>query len=154
MIVAYITVAICLDLIDSLRNIITERERETHTHTHIYTDIYYTQYYNVFFLFHKFHTLIHSSTCPTVAAAPESKHPSSNIFQHLPTCHLWNRPNFANAAGLLKIDRLWWFQQILRWMFSLFGRQSGAFSTPNHFWSYKPNENWSQQDLTGTLDHP
>jgi hypothetical protein len=87
MIVAYITVAICLDLIDSLRNIITEREREreTHTHIYIYTDIYYTQYYNVFFLFHKFHTLIHSSTCPTVAAAPESKHPSSNIFQRA-TC--------------------------------------------------------------------
>ena len=36
MIVAYITVAICLDLIDSLRNIITEKERETHTHTHTY----------------------------------------------------------------------------------------------------------------------
>jgi len=36
MIVAYITVAICLDLIDSLRNIITERERERETHTHIY----------------------------------------------------------------------------------------------------------------------
>ena len=162
MIVAYITVAICLDLIDSLRNIITEKERERHTHTHTYIYIYIQTYiiHNIIICFFCFISFTRSFIRRHVRLWPQLLNQStlvptsSNIFQHLPTCHLWNRPNFANAAGLLKIDRLWWFQQILRWMFSLFGWQSRAFSTPNHFWSYKPKENWSQQDLTGTLDHP